>query len=403
MDTFDLIKGIVVETGSKIIYLVIDGLGGLPETEDGKSEMEKANIPNLDMLAAKSICGMIYPVMPGITPGSGPGHLSLFGYDPIKYSVGRGVLEALGIGHQLELSDVAVRMNFVTTDEDGVILDRRAGRMKTEECAELCRLLSEISINGVSIVVKPVMDYRAVMIMKGADLGDYVTDSDPQKNGIKPREIKALYPEAENLRTADIANEFVHKTQEILKERNSANMVVLRGFARYQKFPSMYEVYKLKAASIATYPMYRGVTGLIGMEILPTGDSLTDELNTLSENFDRYNFFYLHVKKADSAGEDGDFDRKIKVLEDVDKKIPFLMELKPDVIVVTGDHSTPSVLKSHSWHPVPLMIYSKWCGPDQVRKFSERDCTNGGLGHILAKQAMPIVMANALKLDKYGA
>ena len=264
MDTFDLIKGIVVETGSKIIYFVIDGLGGLPETEDGKSEMEKANIPNLDMLAAKSICGMIYPVMPGITPGSGPGHLSLFGYDPIKYGVGRGVLEALGIGYQLELSDVAVRMNFVTTDEDGVILDRRAGRINTDQCADLCKLLDGMSINGVNIVVKPVMDYRAVMIMKGSNLGDSVTESDPQKNGIRPRKIKALYPEAENLKTADIANEFVHKAQEILKGRRPANMVVLRGFARYQKFPSMNEVYNLKAASISHILCTGGLQGLLG-------------------------------------------------------------------------------------------------------------------------------------------
>jgi 2,3-bisphosphoglycerate-independent phosphoglycerate mutase len=298
---------------------------------------------------------------------------------------------------------VAVRMNFVTADKDGVILDRRAGRMKTEESAELCKLLDGMSIKGVDIVVKPVMDYRAVIIMKGADLGDSVTDSDPQRNGIRPREIKALYPEAEDIRTAEIANEFVQRVQRILKGRIPANTVVLRGFARYQRFPSMYEVYNLKAASIATYPMYKGVTRLIGMDILPTGDSLIDELNTLAENFDKYNFFYLHVKKADSAGEDGDFDRKVKVLEEVDKDIPFLMELKPDVVVVTGDHSTPSVLRSHSWHPVPLMIYSKWCRPDHIKRFSERDCSNGGLGRILAKQVMPIVMANALKLNKYGA
>jgi len=401
MSNLDLLKSVSNPSPSKIVLVVIDGLGGLPAPETGKTELETANTPNLDRLAAKAICGLIDPVSPGITPGSAPGHLALFGYDPVTYNIGRGVLEAIGTGFDLQSGDIAARGNFCTIDGAGLITDRRAGRIATEKCTDLCKLLDGLVIEGVSILVRPVREHRFIVVFRGEGLSFDVSDSDPQRTGVAPKPVTALSPAAE--RIASIVRQFAAKASTTLVEHYPANMVLLRGFSMLPHFPDMSEIYRLKAAVIASYPMYRGLAKLIGMEILDTGNSLEDELATLKQHFNDYDFFFLHIKRTDAAGEDGDFASKVTAIETVDKALLELISMEPDVIVVTGDHSTPALLKGHSWHPVPILLYSKWCRPDRVTEFSESACLSGGLGRLPATQVMPLAMANALKLNKFGA
>ena len=383
------------------MLLFIDGLGGLPTPKTGKTELETANTPNLDQLAAKAICGLIDPVSPGITPGSAPGHLALFGYNPLTFTIGRGVLEAIGIDFPLEPEDIAARGNFCTVDEAGLVTDRRAGRISTEKCTDLSKLLDGLVIEEARILVRPVKEHRFIAVFRGRGLYPDISDSDPQQTGVAPRVITALNPQAD--KTASIANQFIAQAKAILGEHHPANMVLLRGFSRRPQFPQLGEVYKLKPAAIAGYPMYRGLAKLVGMEVLATGASVEDEFATLKRNYANYDFFFLHIKATDSAGEDGDFDRKVRIIEQIDAALPQLLSLKPDVIVVTGDHSTPALLKGHSWHPVPILLYSKWCRPDRVGEFSESACAAGGLGRFPATQVMLLAMANALKLTKFGA
>ncbi len=399
--SLELIKGIAHPSPTKIVLLVIDGLGGLPNPETGKTELATANTPNLDKLAAKGICGLTDPVAPGITPGSSPGHLALFGYNPVTFNIGRGVLEAIGIDFDPQPADVAARGNFCTVDKAGLVTDRRAGRISTEKCAELCQLLDGLAVENIEIFVRPVREHRFVVVFRGDDLVPAVTDSDPQQVGVAPMVIIAIRPEAG--RTASIANQFVTQAKTILAEYHPANMILLRGFSQRPHFPTMGEVYKLRPAAIAGYPMYRGLAKLIGMEILETGTTIEDEFTTLRQNYSNYDFFFLHVKGADSAGEDGDFNRKVRVIAEIDNALSELISMEPDVIVVTGDHSTPALLRGHSWHPVPTLLYSKWCRPDKVSAFSESACLSGGLGRFPATQIMPLAMANALKLTKFGA
>tara|TARA_B100000315_G_scaffold231761_1_gene243351 strand:- start:5416 stop:6621 length:1206 start_codon:yes stop_codon:yes gene_type:complete len=394
-------KGLALKTDSKIVFIVLDGVGGHPLTPTGKTELETARTPNLDKLASRSILGLSNPIAPGITPGSGPGHLGLFGYDPFKSNIGRGVLAALGIGFSLRTSDIAARINFCTTNSKGIITDRRAGRIPTSLCAQLTKELDKIKIKGVEIFVRPVRDHRASLIIRGENFAGDISDSDPQKVGLKPKPLTGK--DIASKRTIKIVNQFISKAQQILADKKPANMVLLRGFAKYQKFPSMKEIYKLNPSCIAVYPMYKGVARLVGMEILEGAETLDDEITVLKKNFNNHDFFFLHVKKTDSAGEDGNFKQKVKVIEDFDKKLPRILNLKPDVVVITGDHSTPSVLKSHSWHPVPLLIYSKFCRPDAAKEFGESDCLRGGLGIIHATDIMTLAMANSLKLEKFGA
>jgi 2,3-bisphosphoglycerate-independent phosphoglycerate mutase len=401
MVDLELIKSISNSSPSKIALVVIDGLGGLPDPETGKTELETANTPNLDRLVAKSICGLTDPVSPGITPGSAPGHLALFGYDPVTFSIGRGVLEAIGTGFDLQSGDVAARGNFCIVDEMGLVIDRRAGRISTEKSTELCQLLDRLVIDEAKIFVRPVREHRFMIVFRGEGLAANVGDSDPQQLGVAPKTIAALSPEADKLASA--AHRFVAQAKTTIAGRSPANMVLLRGFSKLPHLPTMSEIYKLKAAAIASYPMYRGLAKLVGMEVLDTGTGIEDEFATLSQNYTNYDFFFLHIKGSDAAGEDGDFARKVNVIEQVDRALSELISVEPDVIVVTGDHSTPALLKGHSWHPVPILLYSKWCRPDRVSEFSESACLSGGLGHLPATQVMPLAMANALKLAKFGA
>lgn len=401
--TIDLatLAEITVTSASKIVMLVIDGLGGLPDEKTGMTELEAASTPHLDALASSAACGLIYPVSPGITPGSGPAHLALFGYDPLKFSIGRGVLEALGIGFELLGNDIAARGNFCTVDDSGAIVDRRAGRITTEKCAELCSLLSEIKLPGVEIFVKPVREHRFVLVLRGEGLSPDLTDTDPQKVGAVPHKVSPQSPES--MSTANLVNAFIEEAKKMLKDYHPANMILLRGFSRLPAIPSMAKVYKLRPAAIAKYPMYKGIAKLLGMEVYDVKGDLDQTFAVMADCYRRHDFFYIHVKEADSAGEDGDFERKVKVIEQVDSAIPKLLALKPDVLVITGDHSTPALLRGHSWHPVPILISSPWCRQRGAKGFSEALCAFGELGRVSALDVMPLVMAHALKLNKFGA
>jgi len=398
---FEIIKELSVTSPEKIVMLVLDGLGGLPDLKSGKSELETAVIPNLDAVAAEGICGLADPVAPGITPGSGPGHLALFGYDPLVNRIGRGVLEAVGIDIELGPDDMAARGNFCTVDDKGIITDRRAGRISTEKCIELCKILDGMKIEGVDIKLYPVREHRFVAVFRGSNLDIHISESDPSVIGKTPLEIKAKYAIATG--TANIVNRFIAEAKKVLSTHHPANMILLRGFAKKPQLPSMKEIYKLNPLAIAAYPMYRGLARLVGMGVADTRAGIEEKIKTLKKNYQKYDFFFLHIKLTDTAGEDGDFTRKVKLLEEVDAALPALTALKPDVLVVTGDHSTPAVFSGHSWHPVPVAISSKYCRTDGVGEFSENAFISGGLGRIHATEIMPLAMANARKLIKFGA
>jgi len=398
---FDLARQIAVENESKILLLVLDGLGGLPHPETGRTEMETAHTPNLDRLAKESLCGFTVPVATGVAPGSGPGHLALFGYDPLRYDVGRGVLEALGIDFDLQAGDVAARGNFCTVDGQGRVTDRRAGRISTERCAELCARLRTINIDRMELFVEPVKEHRFVMVLRGEGLSEGVADTDPQREGLPPLPVRALSPQAEA--TATAVRIFVAEARGYLADKAPANMLLLRGFAQRPSWPSMQEVFKLKPAAVAQHPMCRGLAKLVGMMALLTGPSLEDSIATLRESWGRFDFFFVHYKGTDRAGEDGDFVAKVAAVEEVDRVIPALLELAPDVLMVTGDHSTPAVMRAHSWHPVPFLLRAPWTRADPCDGFNETDLLKGSLGTFPATEALPLALAHAGRFRKYGA
>ena len=389
-----------VSTTSKIVLLVVDGLGGLARPETGRSELETANLPNLDAMARESACGLTTPVLPGVAPGSGPGHLALFGYNPLKYIIGRGALEALGIDVELRPGDVAARGNFCTVDSSGSLVDRRAGRIPTELSAPLCERLDRIELPGVQIDVFPVQDYRFVLRLRGEGLSESITETDPQITGVTALEVRPIEPAA--AKTAELVNEFVRQAGGLLAEEERGNMVLLRGWAQLPSLPPMGDVYRLNPAGIAAYPMYRGLATVASMEIIPTGHTFADEVETLYQNYDKHDFFFIHYKPADAAGEDGDFDAKVKALENLDPFIPRIRELNPDVFMVAGDHATPAIMAAHSWHPVPFMLHSKLTGGEGVPAFNERDCGRGSIGSIPATNVMLLALSHSGKLNKYG-
>lgn len=397
----ETLKSLVVKAEAKIIFLVLDGVGGLPVEPGGPTALEAARTPHLDALAAQGVTGLSDPVAPGITPGSGPGHLALFGYDPLEYQIGRGVLEALGIDFELTGADVAARGNFCTLDEAGRITDRRAGRISNEVCVELCGLLDTIKIEGIETFVRPLREHRLVVVFRGEGLSDHLTESDPQRLGEAPLKVEAKSPEAE--RTAGLVNAFIEKARVLLRDRHPANMILLRGLAKHPNLPTYQELYQLRAAAIAVYPMYRGLGKLAGMDALNTGRTVKEEFETVRQHWQAYDFFYVHVKGTDTAGEDGNFQGKVAVIEEVDREIPVLLGLRPDVLVVTGDHSTPAALRAHSWHPVPVLLSARFCRPDGAQQFSERECLQGGLGRVRGKEILPLALAHALHLVKFGA
>jgi 2,3-bisphosphoglycerate-independent phosphoglycerate mutase len=397
----DLIKPLAIRNQSKIVLAVADGLGGLPIERGGPTELEAAATPQLDALVADNVCGLSIPVLPGITPGSGPGHLGLFGYDPLQHQIGRGVLEALGIDFGLQPKDVAARGNFCTVDANGVIIDRRAGRISSEAARELVAKLKQIRIPGVEVFVEPVREYRFVLVLRGAEAAADVDDTDPGRTGVPPLEPKERNAESEP--TAKLIGQFIKQAAEILKDDHPANMVTLRGIGRRPPIPPMEEVYGVRAAAIAVYPMYRGLARLVGMTILDPGTSWAQQTEALRRHWEDFDFFFLHYKYTDAAGEDGDFRRKVQCIEEFDGQLPNVIELGPDVLIVTGDHSTPAKLRNHSWHPVPVLLAADSCRPDEVHSFGERPCLQGGLGQLEAKYLLPLALAHAGRLAKFGA
>ena len=397
----ELVRELAQEADTKIVLFVMDGLGGLPHPETGRTELEAAWTPHLDRISKESSCGFTIPVAIGVTPGSGPGHLGLFGYDPMVFQIGRGALEATGIDFDLQPTDVAARGNFCTVDGDGLITDRRAGRVSTEESAKIVERLREIELPGVQTFVEPVREHRFVLVLRGEGLSEDVADTDPQKEGVKA--LPAVATKDSGKATADLVNRWVAAAEKITANTPPANMLLLRGFARRPNWPSMPQVFKLRAASIAHYPMYRGLAKLVGMEALAVGPKIEDSIATLKENWDRFDYFFIHYKYTDAAGEDGDYDRKVDKIEEVDAHINEIAAMNPDVLMVTGDHSTPAIMAAHSWHPVPFMMRSKWTRGDVCESFNEVELVNGSLGTIHAKEALILAMANAGRLKKYGA
>jgi 2,3-bisphosphoglycerate-independent phosphoglycerate mutase len=382
----------------------MDGLGGLPIVPEGLTELETAKTPNMDRLAKEGSNGLSIPILRGIAPGSGPAHMALFGYDPLVYDIGRGVLEAIGIGLDVNAGDVAIRGNFCTVNADGIITDRRAGRIPTEEGEKRVALLKGIEIDGVKFDIQAGEGYRFAVVMRGEGLNPEVADTDPQVVGERPLAAKALIPQAE--RTAELANKWIAEAGRRLIGHEPANMVTLRGFATDPNLPKFKDVYKLKAACVAVYPMYKGVSKLVGMTVIHTDahDTISDEFEKVAEIWDDYDFVFCHVKYTDSRGEDGNFDAKVQVIEEVDKHLPILLGLKPDVIIITGDHSTPAAYRAHSWHPVPTLLWApKTHMPDRVETFGERPCIAGGLGQFYAADLMPMALAHAGRLAKHGA
>jgi 2,3-bisphosphoglycerate-independent phosphoglycerate mutase len=392
-----------VSTDSKIVLLVLDGLGGLPMDPFGRTELEAANTPNFDALAARSDLGLSRPVAAGVSPGSGPGHLALFGYDPLKYVVGRGVLSALGIGFELGKNDLAARINFATKDESGRISDRRAGRIASSDAAKLVDLLDEnIELNGAEVFVTPEKEHRAVVVFRADGLSDALSDSDPQRVGLEPLPVEPTSDDTSARKSAELANAFIKQADQILADHHPANTVLLRGFGMHPALPKFDEIYELHAAAIAGYPMYKGLARLAGMEVLQEGEGIAGEFESLKANWGSYDFFFVHVKAPDAAGEDGDFERKSAVIEEVDALLPDLLDLGPAALAVTGDHATPAKMKSHSWHGVPFLLSSEYTMPT-TESFGERTCAGGSLGVFPAEEIMGLLMGHALKLNRYGA
>ena len=401
MITFPYLSEIVRTNDSRVIMVVVDGLGGIPSPDTGLSELESAWTPNLDQLAQSSDCGLSTPVLPGITPGSGPGHLSLFGYDPIEYIIGRGALEAFGAGIVMKQGEIAARGNFCTVDNTGLITDRRAGRISTTECQRLCTMLSSITIPHISLQVVPGEGHRFTIVFKGENLSSDISSNDPQVTGIHPLTIVGLNKPSNPM--IQVVNRFLDQARELLRNELQANMVLLRGFSSIPNIPSMANAYQLNPAAVAAYPMYRGLAQLIGMTVLSTGITFQQEIQTLVDNYLDHNFFFLHYKDADTAGEDGDFQGKVKALEEFDRLIPEVTALKPAVLAITGDHATPAVMKGHSWHPVPFLIHSKYAIKGITPAFSEKSCKSGSIGVIPAQHLMLSILAHADKLTKFGA
>lgn len=403
MQSLDLLTQLHRPSSAKIILLVLDGLGGLPMQTGGATALEAAATPNLDRLAQEGTTGQTIPILHGVAPGSGPAHLSLFGYDPLKYDVGRGVLEATGIGLQVAPGDVAARGNFCTLDGDGLITDRRAGRLPSEAAAPLVEQLDSIKIPGYTFEIRQVREYRFALVARGEGLEPGLSDTDPQRVGQAPLHVVPETPQSQA--SAELFNQWIEASRSVLAQEPLANGLTLRGFSTDPELPQFGQSYGLNALCVAVYPMYKGVAKLVGMEILEfEGEDPADEFSALGPRWDEFDFAFIHVKAPDSRGEDGDFEGKAAVIEQIDRELGRLMDLEPAVLAVTGDHSTPARMRSHSWHPVPLLIWAPdTVRPDDSLSFGERDCARGGLGTFPAKSLMALLLAHAGRLNKFGA
>jgi len=393
-----------IKNDRRIIFLVMDGLGDLPFGNRLATPLEAACKPNIDSLLPQATTGLFDPVEPGITPGSGPGHLGLFGYDPRKHLIGRGVLEALGIDFPLRDEDVAARFNFCTLDASRRITDRRAGRIGDDVNRRLVDKISEqLDLKGdVQVIVRSVSEHRGLVVLRGRNLGGRVADTDPQAEGVAPLPAKPLDDQSKI--AADWLNRFVAEVERILKDEPKANGVLLRGIDKRPPIPKIGDRFPINAGAVATYPMYRGIARLVGMTVFDPPADIATTMAAAGSAPKEFDYLFVHIKYSDKAGEDGDYDRKVAVIEEVDRHLPSLMQAKPDVLVITGDHSTPAVLKSHSWHPVPALLYSPGTVlPDGSKSFGERACQVGGLGRLPMRHLLPIALAHAQKLAKFGA
>lgn len=408
MNNQELLKPLIEPNTTKLVLVVLDGVGGLPVS--GTSELEKADSPNLSLLANGSACGLQVPVAYGITPGSGPGHLGIFGYNPLEWEIGRGVLEALGMDIHLTENDIAIRCNYATAVHEGskiTIKDRRAGRIPTERSKKITEMLQDQikQIDDAQVILLPGMEHRFALVLrfpypvdKDADI---IEDTDPQKEGLEP--VKPLPSNTSAKHVADIALRFVDKAGKILKDQDKANYILLRGFSAVPKIPKFNTVYGLKSLAIAVYPMYLGLTKLLGMDTIKVNGGIAEEIQALKENYGKYDFFYMHIKKTDSNGEDGNFEGKRKVIEEFDANLPGLLSLNPDVLAITGDHSTPALIKGHSWHPVPVLLKSRYVFGKTSAAFTERECLKGELGIFHSTDIMPLMLAHGMRLKKFGA
>lgn len=390
------------DADTTIVLLVLDGVGGLADPDSGRTELEAARTPNLDALAGRSSLGMLLPVAPGVTPGSGPGHLALFGYDPTEYLVGRGALSALGVGFDLAQGDVAVRLNLATLDDAGRIVDRRAGRPSDEEGRRIVeRLKGETDLgDDVRLFLIHEKEHRAVLVLRADGLEAAVADTDPQATGVPPHEPVALDPGSE--RTAEIMDRFLTRARDILRDEPRISGLLARGFARYDGFPSIQDRFGLEGAAVARYPMYRGVARLVGMRVPGVPGTDEEAVGLMETHFGDTDFHFLHFKAPDARGEDRDFDAKVQAIEEIDPLIPRIAALAPDVLAVTGDHSTPARLGKHSWHHVPLLLASEWARPTG-ESFGESACRGGDLGMLESRHLMSLMLAHAGRLQKFGA
>lgn len=398
-----LIEELCVETASKIVLLVLDGLGGMQMPGESRTELEAARTPNMDALVREGCCGLMIPVEPGITPGSGPGHFGLFGYDPVEANIGRGVLSAAGLEFELTERDVAARVNLATVDTAGNLVDRRAGRIATDENKRICQKLREqVQLaDGVEFFLRTEKEHRALFVLRGEGLGGKLFDTDPQITGVPP--LAPRGQDEASRTTARHVQNFLEQARQILRDEPQGNFLLFRGFAKHRRYPSLNERFKLKAYAIANYPMYRGIARLVGMDIAPVSASFSAQLDELERRYADYTFFFVHVKKTDAMGEDGNFAGKVAAIEETDALLPRLLRLDPDVLVITGDHSTPAAMRAHSWHPIPVLLAARLARRDPVETFHESACLHGGLGLFPSKALMNYALAHAGKLLKFGA
>jgi len=402
-----LYSELTLKPGAKLALVVLDGLGDLATKEQNYlTPLEAATTPNLDKLSKDSTQGRMIPVAPGITPGSGPGHLGLFGYDPLEFQVGRGVIEALGLGMELKHGDVAARANFCTLDKKGIVTDRRAGRIPTELCERLCAKLSAKvkKLGSTKVLIKAGKEHRFVVVFRGKGLEGPLTDADPNREGfaiptVKPRDKRNA---GQNKMAALIAD-FYKAALPIIAKEKPANGFLMRGIAHQPRIPLFEERYQLKSACLAVYPMYKGLAQLVGMKKIEGPATSVEQFERYLKEYDNFDFFFIHYKYTDKAGEDGNFAAKVKAIEEFDAALPVLLRKKPDVLVITGDHSTPVAVKGHSWHPQPVLLHSAFSGSDKLERFTETGANTGSLGVFEAKYLIRLMQANARMFDKCGA
>jgi 2,3-bisphosphoglycerate-independent phosphoglycerate mutase len=398
---------LTLKTDAKLVLLVLDGVGDLATREqNNQTPLEAAATPNLNALAKESAQGRMIPVAPGITPGSGPGHLALFGYDPLEFQVGRGVIEALGLGLELRAGDVAARANFCTLDAKGIVTDRRAGRIDTSVCEELCALLSEKvkKVGDAQVIIKPGKGHRFVVLFRGKGLEGPLSDADPHREGLPVPKVQPVNPKSVKAKkAAKLVTDFYKAALPVISKRKPANGFLLRGIAHQPAIPTFQDRYRLRPACIAVYPMYKGLAQLVGMTKLEGPQTIAEQFERYLAEYDNYDYFFIHFKYTDMYGEDGNFDAKRKAIEELDAALPILLRKKPDVFAVTGDHSTPCALKGHSWHPQPVLLHSSSSGSDKLDRFTETAANAGSLGVFKAKYLIRLMQANAKMFDKFGA